>query len=210
MQPRKKDFIFVTIIGMLVGVLIQLVLENIAKGSPLISGIFARSGFSLRIGIFLAFTVFAPVALGIAYFLGKIWTVLYQFAKFAAVGTLNTAINFGLLNLLSLLTGVATGPMVAVFATVAFLGSTTNSFFWNKFWTFGSQSAPAAGETVKFYLVSVVGWALSVGTVYVVVNFLHPAGVSGQIWLNVGGLCGVAAALFINFVGYKFLVFKGA
>ena len=204
----KKDFILVTIVGMLVGVLIQLVLENIAKGSPLISGIFARSGFSLRVGIFLVFTAFAPLALGIAYFLGKIWAVLYQFAKFAAVGTLNTSINFGLLNLLSLLTGVAAGTLVAVFATVSFLGATTNSFFWNKFWTFGSKSAPAAGETIKFYLVSVAGWALNVSTVYGVVNFLHPAGVSDQIWLNVGALCGVAASFIWNFLGYKFVVFK--
>ena len=210
MQNLKKDFVLVTVIGMAVGILIQPIITNLAKGSPALANFVGSGGFSLslRILIFLAFSLFAPLALGVAYYIGKIWSVLYQFAKFAAVGTLNTFINFGLLNMQSLATGVTSGPLVALFATVSFLGSTTNSFFWNKFWTFGSKARATAGEAIKFYLVSVGGWTLNVGTVYVVVNFLKPAGISPEIWLNIGGLTGVGASFLWNFLGYKFIVFK--
>lgn len=208
----KKDLRNGIIIGGAVGLLFQPVADNLIEGSTLLSGLVGGQKLSslLRLGVFLFFLFLAPLALWVASLLGKLWPALYQFAKFAAVGTLNTFINFGILNLQSLAFGITSGLLIPVFATVSFLLATTNSFFWNKFWTFGARGKPRSGEALKFYLISGGGWALDVVAIYVVVNFLRPEAVSPQIWLNVGGLAGVAASFLWNFLGFKYIVFRGA
>lgn len=206
----KKDLGLVTIIGGAVGLLFQPIADNLISGSPFLRDLLGAASLSslLRIAVFVGFLMFAPLALWVANFLSQFWRVLYQFAKFAAVGTLNTFINFGVLNFLSLFFGKASGPLIPVFATAAFLAATTNSFFWNKFWTFGAKGAAEAKETLEFYLVSVGGWALNVSVVSIVVNYLRPEGVSPQLWLNAGGMAGVAASFLWNFLFYKYIVFK--
>ncbi|MCR4328529.1 MAG: GtrA family protein [Patescibacteria group bacterium] len=194
----RKDFVIVTSIGVAIGILAQPILTNVV---PVITP-------ALRAGVIIGCTVFSPFALFVAYFLGLRVPALYQFAKFGAVGTLNTLISFGLLNLQSLVFHVTSGMLIPVFATVAFVGATTNSFFWNKFWTFGSRENAHTGEAFKFYLVSFIGWGVNVSTVSFVVNVIPHSGISPEIWLNVGGLCGVAASFLLNFLGYKFWVFK--
>ena len=191
---ERRDFRTVTIIGFAIGALAQPVLTNIV---PVVTP-------ALRAGVVLGTTLFAPFALFVAYLLGKVAPSLYQFAKFGAVGTLNTLISFGLLNLQSLLFHVTSGALIPVFATVAFVGATTNSFFWNKFWTFGLHERPKAEEAFKFYFISFIGWGLNVGVVSFVVNFIPHPGITPELWLNVGGLCGVAASFLWNFLGYKF------
>jgi putative flippase GtrA len=207
---KKNDFKAALVLGALVGLLVQPVVDNIYRGSKVLAFLFGTGGLnpSARAGILVFFSLFAPFALWVMYLLGKVWPVLYQFGKFAAVGTLNSFISFGVLNIQSLLTGITSGIWIPVFATVAFLAATTNSFFWNKYWTFGTHGGPRTGETVKFYIIAGAGWALNVATVSVVVNYLHPQNVSPEVWLNAGALAGVAASFLWDFFGYKYLVFK--
>lgn len=206
---KKKDLEAALVIGVLVGILIQPVIDNIYRGSKALAFLFGANGLNLpaRLEILVIFSFFAPFALYIAYLLGKILPVLYQFAKFAAVGTLNSFISAGVLNFLSLLTGITSGFWIPPFAAVAFLVATTNSFFWNKYWTFSSSGGPQAGETVKFYVIAATGWVLNVATVSVVVNYLRPQNISPELWLNAGALAGISASFLWNFLGYKYLVF---
>ena len=198
---KKTDIKAGLIIGAAVGLLSQVIIANVIP----------NVGYSLRIGAFVSFTVLAPLALFVAYLVGKVVPVIYQFAKFAAVGTLNTFVDIGILNLEIFLSGQASGLYYPVFKGVSFIFATTNSFFWNKFWTFGAKDTKASGEALKFYLFSLVGWALNVGTATFIVNGLaRPVGISANIWANVGALGGVAAAFLWNFIAYKYLVFKSA
>jgi putative flippase GtrA len=206
---RKKDLGLVTIIGGAVGLLVQPVLTNLGSGGAF-SRMLGGAGLTLpvRAAAFVGLLILAPVALTVAAWLGRFVPVIYQFAKFAAVGTLNTVLNFAVLNLLAIISGVNSGPLVAVFAGVAFLIATTNSFFWNKLWTFGSRAAATGREALKFYAITAVGVILNSSAVAVVVNYLRPASVNPSVWLNVGGLAGVAVSFLWNFFGYKFIVFK--
>ena len=206
----KKDLRLIVIIGAAVGFLIQPVVDNLIRGSQTFASFIGSHELTpvIRATVFFVFLLLAPLLLWIAHILNRVWLTIYQFAKFAAVGTLNTFINFGVLNLQSLFTGITAGPYIPVFASVSFLASTTNSFFWNKYWTFDAQSKPEMGQTAKFYLVSLGGWAASVGIDSFVINYLRPVSVPPQLWLNVGALVGVVAVLFWNFVGYKYIVFK--
>jgi putative flippase GtrA len=133
--------------------------------------------------------------------------VLYQFAKFAAVGSLNSFIYFGVLNLLIALTGIAKGAPYALFVLLGFLLSTTNSFFWNKFWTFHSGEKATAGQAASFYLIAAGGALLNTGAASVVVNYINHPGVSDNLWANFGALIGIGVSFLWNFLGYKYFVF---
>ncbi len=201
---NKKDLSLVTLIGAAVGLLIQPMVTTIGSSIPFIG---ASPAPATRGAIFLFFLVLAPIALFVAKLLGKFLPVIYQFAKFAAVGSLNSFVDFGLLNLFIVFTDNTSGAPYVIFKAVSFLVATTNSFFWNKFWTFGSGGTKAGDEAPKFYLVAIVGWVLNVGVASVVVNYLNP-GVYGALWANFGALMGIAASFLWNFLGYKFVVFK--
>src|SRR3989344_9364882 len=113
---NKKDLVLVTIIGAAVGILIQPILVNLVEGSPLLQKFTGGEGvtFGWQFGSFFFFLILAPVALFAAHFVSKIVPV-YQFAKFAAVGALNSFMSAGMLNLLSLISGVTSGVLIPVF-----------------------------------------------------------------------------------------------
>ncbi len=200
---KRKDFLASLAIGAAVGLLSQPILANLAGQFRL------DLTWTLRVEVFAGFTIFAPLALFVLYLLGKLVPVLYQFGKFAAVGTLNSFVDVGVLNLEILLLGAPGVWGYRIFKSVSFLAATTNSFFWNKFWTFNAEEPATARETVKFYAVAVVGFLLNVGIAsYVFSGVARPASLSPNVWANVGALAGIAASFLWDFLGYKYLVFK--
>jgi putative flippase GtrA len=202
----QRDFTTVTIIGFAIGLLAQ----------PVLTNVFAATTPALRAGVAIGCTLFAPFALFVAHLLGKRALVLYQFAKFGAVGTLNTLIDLSILNLAILATGIAAGWGYAALKGFSFLVAATNSFFWNKRWTFDAPALPVGrrepatlAEAAKFYGVAIVGWIVNVGTASFVVNGIGaPPLATLEQWANVGALAGVAASFLWNFLGYKFWVFR--
>jgi putative flippase GtrA len=196
---NKKDFGLVMIIGALVGLLVQPMIQNLASSLAII----------IRIGIFIGFLVLAPLALFVAYLIGKNIPVIYQFAKFAAVGTLNSFVDFGVLNLLIFLTQIPEGREYTIFKTISFLSATTNSYFWNRYWTFESKEKPQIEEAAKFYAIAIIGGILNITVAsYVVNGIMRPESISPNLWANIGAFFGICSALLWNFLGYKFLVFK--
>lgn len=196
---NKRDLKLVIIVGALVGILVQPMIQNlIIKPTPF-----------LRIGAFMGFLILAPLALVVAYLLGKIIPVLYQFAKFAAVGTLNSFIDFGVLNFLIFLTNIAFGFWYSIFKAISFICATTNSYFWNRYWTFEVRERPQISEAAKFYSIAIVGGLVNVSVASFIVNGVaRPEFISVNLWANIGALCGIFSALLWNFIGYKFFVFK--
>ena len=146
----KKDYYLVAIIGFLVGWLVLLPAKNIGLD---ISPIF------ISVSV-LGLTIFAPIALFILKRLGRIWPIFEQFGKFAPVGTLNTLLDLGVLNLLMLMTGIYGGLSFTGFKAVSFVVGTTNSYFWNKFWTFGSKLPVTISEYGRFGAFTLVGIAI--------------------------------------------------
>ena len=203
----KKDLKLILVIGAAVGLLCQPILTNLVHGSAALAKLFGTSELSLNVRIifFLIFFICAPLALWILSVLSRIVPVLYQFGKFAAVGTLNSFIDVGILNVEILLSGVPSGgAYYPIFKGISFLSGTTNSFFWNKYWTFKAHEKKTVSETAKFYVFATVGFALNVGAATLVVHF-HPA---SNLWANAGALAGIAASFFWDFVAYKYFVFK--
>lgn len=159
--------------------------------------------------------VFLPilclVGLYLAYWLAKKIPVIAQFARFILVGALNTAVDFGVLNFLIFVTNISAGVFYSVFKAVSGLFSMTNSFLWNKFWTFGQKNTQKTKEELpKFLFVTLAGFLLNICIASLVVNVVGPQwGIESKLWANIGALSASAIGLTWNFLGYKFIAFRG-
>lgn len=128
---------------------------------------------------------------GLQYF-----KISQQFIKFAIVGVGNTAIDIGLLNLLIYL-----GWPILWANTVAFIFAATNSFFLNKYWTFGDREGKWHIQLPFYITVATVGLLISDGFVYILSIIFH-------FDVNVVKILSIGAIFLWNFLAPKFLIFK--
>ncbi len=193
----KKDFL----LGGLVGIFLGALSLPIAKGLSLP---FVVSEFL----IIVFFLVSALTGLVVANILAKRWPIFIQLAKFVLIGGLNTFLDVAVLSILILVSGQSKGLYYSVFKGLSFLTAVVNSYFWNKYWTFGSSAKAEAKQFFQFLIVSIIGFAINVGTASLIVDFIKaPAGVSPQSWAILGATAATAISLIWNFLGYKLVVF---
>ncbi|MBU2101653.1 GtrA family protein [Patescibacteria group bacterium] len=141
-------------------------------------------------------------------FLSRWWAPFWQIGKFIVVGGLNTFVDFAVLNLLISLTGLTAGLPFTLFKTLAFTVAVINSYYWNKYWTFEAVQTKDKKEFLEFLIVSLVSLGVNVGTASFV-NSIDPiGGLTAITWANVSALMATFTALAVNFIGYKFLVFR--
>lgn len=195
----KTDLIISSIIGFLIGCFFIIVLKGIKVEIPYV------------IFLPIIFSILSILGMIVALFLKRWMLMIYQVAKFLLVGALNTFVDFGVLNILMLSFGVASGWPYAVFKGFSFSCSVVNSYFWNKFWTFEQKKTGILekGEFLKFAIVAGTGFVLNVSIASFVVNVIGPQfGLSAEAWGNVGAFVAVLCVFMWNFLGYKLLVFK--
>jgi putative flippase GtrA len=138
--------------------------------------------------------------------------LLVQLSRFSVVGVINTVVDLAVLNAETLLTGIKDGGGYAVQKAVSFSVAAVVSYLLNKRWTFLDLSTDRQGRRfAQFLTVSVVGALINVAGATAAVTYGKPwMPLTDQVWVNVGALCGTAAGFVSNFLGYKFLVFRGA
>ncbi len=130
--------------------------------------------------------------------------IFKQIIKFVVVGISNTSVDLAVLNIFIFLTGIASGFPFTIFKTISFVVAVSNSYFWNKRWTFHSNKK----VFIQFFAVSSIGLLLNVGTASLVVNIIGPQfGIAKQLWANIGAGAGTLVVMTWNFAGYKFFVF---
>jgi putative flippase GtrA len=132
-----------------------------------------------------------------------------QFMKFILVGFLNTAVDFGILNLLMVIFRVYAGWSFSLFKAISFSCAVTNSYFLNKFWTFQKEDKAKIQEFSKFLIISIIALLINVSLSSFLVNKIGPQfNISPILWANLSALVTVGVTILINFFGYKYLVFK--
>ncbi len=134
-----------------------------------------------------------------------------EFGKFLVTGGLNTLIDFGVLNLLILIFGLAQGdPRYILFKTLSFIAASANSFIFNKWWVFKNKKETDKKEVGSFAVVNGIGLVLNTFVSIAVFSLgtrLFPD-LNPLLWANIGGLIWTIFILLFNFFAYKFIVFK--
>ncbi|GAC1413173.1 MAG: hypothetical protein NVSMB66_4420 [Candidatus Doudnabacteria bacterium] len=166
-------------------------------------------------GVLTALPIIFALALTFGVFLGRFlskWIpITLQLSKFAAIGILNTAINFGLFNLASILTGVTSGVAVGGYNIPSTIVAAVNSYFWNKYWVFRKGENKAASDVPKFVAVTLAALVLNSLIIVLFSTYLQPAlGLNKGAWLNLGKIIATMIGVVVDFVGYKFYVFAAA
>jgi putative flippase GtrA len=183
------------VVGFLISLLVSIVIKNI--------------NLDLPINKYWLLVVFPPLSLAglyVSYLIGKVWRpFVYQFGKFFVVGVLNTFMDLGVLNLLILLSSITEGYLFSVFKGISFIVAVTNSYLWNRFWTFSGRK----GSFYLFFLVNVGSFLINVGIASLLVNVIGaPNRISPELWANIAALSSIVLVLTWNFLGMKFIVFR--
>jgi putative flippase GtrA len=77
-----------------------------------------------------------------------------RFMRFAVVGTIGAVVDFGTMNLLTILLQMAFIPA----SVVSFGAAVCSNFLWNRFWTYPDSRSKAVGQQVgQFLIISVIG-----------------------------------------------------
>ena len=202
---RKSDILSSVILGEIVAIFLIFISKNLERDIPILD-VLIRSKWI----IFCLVPALATFGVYGTFRLGRRRPVLFQFGKFITIGLSNTAIDFGILNLLIFLTEVERGYLYSLFKAASFMVAVINSYLWNKFWTFESRENNEAGKQFfHFLVISGVGFGINVIVASIIVNVIGPvAEISARIWANLGAFVAIVISVLWNFLGYKFIVFK--
>lgn len=142
----------------------------------------------------------------------RVRLVFAQFAKFSVTGLLNYSVDLGILNSLILVTGNTSDFALIGFRIVSATMAVSNSFGWNRWWTFTKlqeERGSITSEYIKFIVASAFGITINFGVYYIIVIWIGPlGGLSIERWVNVGAVAGSLVGLLFNFLSYKKFVFK--
>ena len=203
---KKIDIISPIVLGLIISALVISLLKVLETQLQITgtTAIILSAALVVLIPSFLVLWVY------ITFRLGKRRHIFFQFGKFIPIGISNTAIDFGSLNLFILMSGVDKGLWFSVFKGISFVFAVTNSYLWNKYWTFESGGTDGLGrQFVKFLIVAAIGFIINVAVASFIVNYIEPVGgISPILWANIGAFASIVIVILWNFFGYKFLVFK--
>lgn len=149
-----------------------------------------------------------------------------RFLKFATVGTIGAAVDFGTLNLLLL---TVLPPLsdfnVALATTMAFSAAVLSNFTWNRLWTYpDSRSRTMRRQLAQFATVSIVGWLArttwitlsyaAMGALVVSIiqsfspDFAADAQLSAKIGANAAQLIGIFVVMIWNFFANRYWTYN--
>lgn len=189
-----KDYIFAGVAGVVSAFFLLPVFKNLSLNIPYYGLIF----FILPVAFIFAIFVSSKIK--------ALW--FKQFVKFAIVGFLNTTIDFGILNLISLKFHIYSGVKIIGVNPLSFVVAGANSFLLNKYFTFNEKIKIEAGEVLRFLFITLTGLFINTGIVFIATNYISFNGLSqGQI-LNLGKAIATGISLFWNFFGMKIFVFN--
>lgn len=192
----KKNFLLATIAGFFTALFISPVLKNLSVNIPYYGAIFVILPL---LWIFLLF---------LSSRIKNHFPWVHQFVKFLIVGGLNTSIDFGILNIISMRYGIYAGVKIIGINPLSFVMAVTNSFFWNKYWTFGEKTAPEFKEAAKFLSVTMVGLFINTAVVFLITKyFVFDGFTPGQI-LNLAKAMATGVSMFWNFTAMRTFVFN--
>ena len=128
-----------------------------------------------------------------------------QMMRFILVGVLNTAVDFGVLNLLVQLFHWAVLPANVVSFSLAVI----NSYFFTKYWTFRDKSGKSFQQFGGFVAVNLIGLGISTLILEygLPVSEIYWVGLAFGWRYNIVKVVSVFIVWAWNFLTYKFIIF---
>ena len=135
--------------------------------------------------------------------------LIAQVWKFGLVGFINTGVDFLVTNLLFWFFKPKSMFGLMLISIFAICAAAVNSYILNKFWTFNKKTKMKISEIYRFSLVTFLGMLVNTSIFLFASKYLAELfGIEGFININVSRLIGVAAAMGVTFLGYRFGVFN--
>ena len=140
---------------------------------------------------------------------------LWQMAKFAIVGVLNTMVDFAVFQTLNLTLGWVYAAQV-----LGYTAGVINSYLWNSNWTFREQRTRSLREIVLFIAVNLVSMGVSLGVIWLCREVFGITNDWVASWMpkflagflkgdTVCKLIATVIAIAVNYLGNRLFVFKG-
>lgn len=126
------------------------------------------------------------------------------FLKFCVVGTLNTLIDVGVLQVLLWMTGIdpTTSPLLFLFVLIAFVTAVINGFVLNKYWTFRMRARKnTARQFIKFLITNIIGLGLTMMLMFLFVQLMQWDTIISKLMTS-------ALILIWNFLATKHWTFR--
>lgn len=151
------------------------------------------------------------LGVGLGEFLARWIPMFAQLGKFGAIGILNTAIDFAVLNILSRASGITAGIVLGGVNMPGFAIAVVNSYFWNKLWVFRDKTKGESllGDFPRFFVVTLIGVLINSGLIIALTTYApFLAGIAPGTRLNIAKAAATLVTLIWNFAGYKLIVFR--
>ncbi len=196
-----KDYWLGALIGLVTGVLVLFIIFRLSFSFP-----YEKLALLVMLPIALAFGVW------FGGFLSKWMPFFAQFGKYAAAGFLSTAIDFGVLNYVSYVTGITAGLTIGWINMPGFAVAVFNGYLWNKLWVFNNRNTENAKvweDFPKFFIVAAIGLVLNSAVIVLLTTYIPiSTSISQERWLNIAKIAASAVVIIWNFIGFKFIAFR--
>lgn len=116
--------------------------------------------------------------------------------RFLFVGGINTAVGYGTFALC-----IFCGLHYVIAQLVSTIIGVTNSYFWNKYFTFRKRSK-SLNEVVKFITVYAVSYIINLGLLYILIDRL-------EMSEYLAGTIGLIVTTLISYIGHNKFSFAG-
>ena len=203
---KKNDLFLALAIGFSSALMLIFIGRNLSEENKFFEKLMPYANW-----LFLIFPMVCGGGIVATHFAAKIaGHALYQFGKFFLVGGFNFLLDAAVLNFFLFTTKLTAGLPQTGFKGASFVLGIVSSYMLNKHWTFSAGSREyVKKEIAGFLVVSLVGFVLNVGLDYFFVNMVGSFwNMKPILWAQFSAVLAAAIAMFWNFLGYKFIVFK--
>lgn len=133
--------------------------------------------------------------------------MLGQIIRFSLTGLVNTLVDFGLFNLLLYGSRVEEGWWLLLFNLLATGGAALNSYFMNRYFTFGISRSGHRQSSLRFVLATGAGMLINSLVVMLVSTALFSFPLPAALRINIGKILGSILSATWNFFTYRHWVF---
>ena len=134
-----------------------------------------------------------------------------KYAQFSLVGGSNALVDFGVLNLLLLISPTRSPEVLVAYNVVALVLTNANSYLWNTLWTFRHRARHDARQVGLFTVQGMLNVAVGGLVLWLLAHWLVAyTDLSPLVGGNVAKVVSMVAASTMSFLFLRFFVFRRA